>query len=201
MTGQDLVAELIQCYIPPPPKMQERMAVLADTIPEESRQPVLDAILETVAASTKISESHIIEACNLLQVSYTKAHFTPALSWQCDCCMYNFRYTPAPSDDEKLDKSLFDVCPMCGFQPGWTILRDQYKAMGRPTLWYDRLMTNLKGGYGPGIPKPQGTEGKQTRGGLFWERSKAEQERRDKLRMAVNDKIAKIDQAKHWEGA
>jgi hypothetical protein len=207
MTPKDMIAELLNCYVLPPAAVQSKMEQLAATIPENARKDVIDRILETEASSTKISIKHIIEACNTLGVSYKAAKYVPAINWICDACGREFLYHQAPTDDDKIDKQIYDFCPDCGMQPGWTILMQKYKAFGIATPWYDRLLADCAKAYGPKVKAhvdhigAAGMGMNLNRGGIFWSRLKAENERTDaeaeKKKIAIADKLSAID--KRWD--
>jgi hypothetical protein len=130
MTGTEMVNELLACFIPPPAKMQDKMTAIANTIHEDDRKAVMDRIIESESSSIKISVKNIAEACRTLCVGFHEEKYTPAIAWQCDACGHEFRYHKCPSLSDKIDKNIHDACPMCGFQPGWTMTRDAYIRMG-----------------------------------------------------------------------
>jgi hypothetical protein len=192
MTPKEMIFELTTCYIPASAKMIERMEALAESIQEDARQDVIDAIMEKEGPSTKIGTAHIVDACNVLGISYRKAHYIPAVEWTCDACGNRFKYSLAPNDDDYIDKQIYDFCPMCGFQPGWTILHDRFRLQGIATPWYDRQMVaaqKWKPGNGYGHFK----------NGIFWSRAKAESERSNDRKMAIEAKMESLGKAKRWD--
>jgi hypothetical protein len=172
-----------------PDAVEARIRKLVDSIPESAKETILDHLVENQKANYKISVAEIVESCRTLGVSYSETKFIPAESWMCDACGHQFKYTVVSSDDDKLDRGLFDACPMCGFQPIWTKQREVYKTM---SFWseaseeqYQRAVANCTGRWGPGKPD-----------GLFWARAKAEEDRRKERRINVEAKLAQIDRAK-----
>lgn len=200
MTAGDMISELVSCYVPPTKKMVEKMQQLAESIPENARQDVIDSIVEEEGPSTKIGTSHMVKACEKLGVSYHRSTFVPAEKWICDACGYEFRYTPAPTDDDKIDKSLFDLCPMCGMQVYWTLQYRRAKVAGHNTDWYDRALRDCAD-WGPRAPKKSVKIFNLTlgRGGVYWDRARAEAERREAKKVAIEAVYSEIDKAKRWD--
>lgn len=192
MTGKAMIAELVQCYVPPPGAVQEKMIRLADTIPEDARQEVIDRILEEEGSSTKISITHIVDACRALGVGYKAAKYVPAIEWQCECCGTTFKYHAAPTDDDKIDKNIHDLCPRCGFQVIWSIEAEMYKINKKRPEWYYRLIERHTGeNRNPSEKAHNGTD--------FWSRHAAERERAKALEANAEEEIAEIDRAKRWD--
>lgn len=205
MTAGAMIGDLLRCFVPPPDAVQKKLETLAESIAEDARQDVIDKILETETASVKISIKHVVDACRALGVSYRETRYLPAEHWVCDCCGREFMYHQAPSDDERIDKNIMDFCPDCGFQPGWTILAESYKALGQKVEWYQRMLAAYQGAYGPGVKSHIFRIGSaargvtMTRGGLFWARHDAEKERKESKRIAIEAKLSDIDRAKRWD--
>jgi hypothetical protein len=199
LNASDLVSKLVEYY---PGKYTaeriDKMRAFSSTIAEDSLGSVYDAITEDRESSGTVGIVDIKKACNSIGVGYRAAQFIPTENWTCECCGYEFRYHPAPNDDDKIDKNIHDVCPMCGFQVGWSKLATQYKARKIKADWLDRLITEYTGAYGPKVPEHKVKKGGLTldRGGLYWSRSKAENERTDAKKINVQDKLAEIDKAK-----
>lgn len=195
MTAKAMIADLMRCFSPPPQAMQEKMERLAESIPEDARQDVIDKIIESKDASKKLSAKDIVEACDNLGVSYKATHYLPAEDWICDGCGYQFKYHSAPTDDDKIDKGIYDFCPMCGLQPGMTILAQQYNSHGIKTPWYDRLIEKSKA-WGPKVPRvttKTSMGGQYPVGGIFWSRAEAERERKEAKRIAIDTQMASLD--------
>lgn len=205
MTSDAMVMQLVECFVSPPDAVITKLKRIAETIPEDARQDVIDKILETETSSVKISVKHIVEACRALGVSYRETRYLPAEDWICDCCGHEFKYHQSPSDDERIDKEIYDFCPMCGFQPGWSILAQAYKDRGQKVEWYDRLLEQYHEAYGPTVKSHQVRIGSPSmgmslnRGGIFWSRHKAEEERAKDRHEAINQRMAEIDKAKRWD--
>jgi len=197
MTSVEMIAELLSCFPAPPERVQNKMRDLADTIQADARQDIVDKILETETASTKISIKHIIDACKALGVGYREAHYLPATDWVCDACGREFKYHPAPSDDERIDKDIHDVCPDCGFQPIWTIERSMYIDMNgwrasAEKIYQSHIQKAIQkyGRYDREYPDRQG---------LYFTREKAIAERKEGAKKRIDDKIAELDRAKRWD--
>jgi len=202
MTPKEMIYELTSCYIPAGAKMIERMEALAESIQEDARQDVIDAIMEKEGPSTKIGTAHIVAACNTLGISYRKAHYIPAEDWICDACGHTFKYSMGAGDDDYIDKYIYDFCPMCGFQPGWTQLADAYRRQGIGVEWYDRLLDDCASAFGPKIKPHKARKGggmTLDRGGIFWKIDDARSERAAEKKIAADAKIAEIDRAKRYD--
>jgi hypothetical protein len=176
MTAEGMITEIIQCFVPPPRPMIEKMKAFAEKIPDDCRQEVIDRILETEGPSSKVGVKQMVESCAALGVGFKRSHFLPTIDWYCDACGYTFKYAQAVSDDDRIDKGLHDFCPMCGFQPIWTTNRDAYMKMGALSEAYAKQYADQvqkatdKHGMNPKFG--QGPEG------VYWSRSKAELERK-----------------------
>lgn len=177
------------------------MRAFSATISEDSLSSVYDSITEDRDSSGTVGIVDIKKACTAIGVGYRAAHFIPTESWQCDACGYEFRYHPCPSDDDKIDRNIHDVCPMCGFQVGWSKLSAMTRAHKMPEHWYDKLIAEYSGAFGPKIAAHVAKKGALTlqRGGLYWARSAAENERTDAKKINVEAKIVEIDRAKKFE--
>jgi hypothetical protein len=201
MTADGMILELTTCYIPASGKMIEKMKALAESIPDDARQDVIDAIMEKEGPSTKIGTSHIVAACILLGISYRKTHYIPATDWICDGCGTEFKYSASPDDDDKIDKYMTDFCPNCGLQPYYTMLAQQYNALGIHTPWYPKLLDESakwgKNTVSTSVRTRMG--GQWAVGGIFWHRVKAEAERREQKRIEVDAKMFDMDRAKRWD--
>ena len=199
MTASEMVNELLACFVPPPAKMQDKMMKIAETIHADDRKSVMDRIIESEAASIKISVKNIAEACRALGVGFHEEHYTPAIDWQCDACGHEFKFHQCPSIQDKLDRNIHDACPMCGFQPGWTMTRDRYLKMGSGHIseayatQYMDLMQKCTENHGPGGKGPTG----QLRTPYFL-RSKAETEISTEDRQSVSAMFDKLVQDRRY---
>ena len=149
---------------------------------EADRDLVLEHLIENNKASFKVGVSDLAESCTALGIGFHESRFVPAEDWYCDACGNQFKYTMCPSDDDKIDHSLFDSCPRCGFQVGWTKTRDAYAKYGGLTekhfLSYQECVKGCLdrhiGKDRDGNPKP-----------IYFVRSTAERERRDALKKPI----------------
>lgn len=180
MTAGEMLSALMDYFAQGkyPDAVVNRMRFTIESIGDAERQVVLDHLIETQKASFKISVAEIVEACKALGIGYHESKFIPATDWTCDACGHEFKYVQAVTDDDKIDRNLHDVCPMCGFQPGWTIQRAAYEQAGNLTpeyaAWYDRMLEHMPAKHGPKAPE-----------GIYWARSKAEAERREAQRKPI----------------
>jgi hypothetical protein len=183
-----------------PEAVLRRMRTVIESIDEGERDTVLENLIETQKASFKVGVSDLVESCKALGVGFRAAKYVPAMDWTCISCGYTFKFTLSPSDDDKLDKNLHDVCPMCGFQPYWTILHDKYTEAGMACPWYDTLIKDSRA-YGPRTEKTVKRifDLTITRGGVFWNKPMAESERREGRKMKIDARMAAIDRAKRWD--
>jgi len=201
MNAREMIADLLRCFSAPPPAMQEKMERLAESIPEEGRQDVIDKIVESKDASKKLSAKDIVEACVALGISYHAAHYTPTEDWTCDACGRKFKYHPSPSDDDKIDKYIYDFCPDCGMQPYYTKLSQEYNALGIATPWYHDMISRAQR-WGKGTqshPVKTWMGGAWNVGGFFWSIDNARKERKEQKNIEINARLAVIDGMKRWD--
>lgn len=176
-----------------PDAVKERMRAIIASIGDDEREAVTEHLIETQKASFKVGVSDIVESCRALGIGFRAARFVPAVEWYCDACGYNFKYAQASGDDEKIDLGLHDVCPMCGFQPNWTLTKDAYAKMGALTRAY---LENYRKRIVECVEK-HGASPSCGRGpsGPYWARSKAEQERRDAAKKPIQPEWMRASRA------
>lgn len=182
-----LCDDLLDTYRRPGEKMIRQMTRICDTIPERCHADVYQAILEDLSADKVVGVKEIIAACEKIGAPHERSHYLPAESWVCDACGCEFRYHPAPSDDDKIDKNIHDVCPTCGFQPVWTIQKRAYGQSWSKTAEeiYQKHVGQALAKYSDKNP--------------YFSRHKAERERAEDRKLAVDQKIAGLDDAKRWD--
>jgi len=151
----DLVDKLIECFPKPSSAMITEMDRVAQSIPEKDRQLVFDTILDEAKASMKIGVKDIKDACRKAGVSFTQPVYIASMPIQCDCCGEDYKYHPAPTDDQQIDLDIHDRCPNCGFQRCWTLMYRASVTLGHVPEWYESYLQKFaNGNYGKG--KPQG---------------------------------------------
>jgi hypothetical protein len=199
MDANAMVNELLACFVPPPAKMQEKMMAIAGTIHEEDRKAVMDRIIETEASSIKVSVKNIAEACRALGVGFHEQKYTPAIDWQCDACGHEFKFHQSPTMQDKIEKNIHDTCPMCGFQPGWTMTRNAYAKMGNGTIskaYAEQYMDQVQR-----CTEKHGPGGKGPNGELrtpYFSRHKAEEEAKGGNAVDVQAIIDKLATDRRW---
>jgi len=197
----DLVGELISVYKPPSPNIISRMEITAKSIPEDAREDVFNAILEEQAPNFVVGVHSIVAACKKLGVPYRETHYIPTVDWTCDNCGRQFKYHPAPSDDDRIDKYIYDFCPDCGLKPYYTILAQDYNRLGIATPWYQKYLAEASQ-WGPRtkrVEKMTHMGGKWPIGGLYWSIDSARAERKEQKQIEINAKMAEIDRSKRWD--
>jgi hypothetical protein len=191
------VLELIKHYSSGAPDtiLLKRASYYFGKCDAETRQRAIDWITDRVPRQDGKyrHELSIMDIKNALaEVGIPCENYVYADDWTCDACGHNFKYAQAVSDDDKLDKMIFDVCPMCGFQPYWSMLRIRYKEIRGWTAddeeHYQKMITKISAEWGPGKPR-----------GIYWSRSVAEQERRDAKKIRADTIIADLDKSKRWD--
>jgi len=197
----DLVGELISTYKPPPQKMVARMESLARTIPDDAKEDVFNAILEELGANYMVGANNITDACKKLGVPFSETHYIPATDWTCDNCGRQFKYHPAPSDDDKIDKYIYDFCPDCGLKPYYTILAQEYNRLGIATPWYKDMLlaASLWGPRVERVERKTRMGGKWPTGGIYWSIDAARAERKEQKQVEINARMSEIDRSKRWD--
>lgn len=166
--------------------VKDRIKAMAINFTNDERKAVFDHLIENQKASFKISVAEIVESCKFLGIGYHAAHYVPAVDWVCDACGHQFKYAQAVSDDDRIDRNLHDFCPRCGFQPTWTIVRRKYREQGG---WRDEAEEV----YQAHLDKASKREG------LYFDRNKAERERRDQKLKAIDATVGDLGRAKRWD--
>ena len=181
--------------------VRARIFTFCDNLGDEERAKVLEYLIEHLKANFKVSVSELVEACKALGVGYKQARFVPSIEWDCEACGYRFRYSQAASDDDKIDFNTHDVCPHCGFEPGWTLYKraSEEKKTITPEykLWHARQIDTCKEKFdNSGFGKCIG--GNWTKGGgkVFWDRSAAEEERRERKSIPIAAVVSNLATAK-----
>jgi hypothetical protein len=178
----NLVDDLISTYRAPSPKMVEQMQMMVRKIPERFHEEIYQAIIEEEGPNILIGVNHIVSACERIGAPYTKAHYLPTEDWTCDACEHHFKYHPAPSDDDKIDKGIHDVCPKCGFQVCWSKDGAALKLrFGKYPEWYNLRLKQHRDN-----PRP-------------WDCTAATEDRAKERRVKVDAQIGEIDRARRWD--
>jgi len=112
----------------------------ADKFTNEDRVRLYNRIIEDNSPRFQIGLKEIREAATALGISYCRARYIPSRQYWCDCCGEPFQYAQYVSEEEREEKQIYDTCPICGFQPTWTIDYKKYQAMGKLSenysAWY-----------------------------------------------------------------
>jgi hypothetical protein len=177
-----------------------RITEFLERIDGSAIEAIFDRLIEDCSPRFSIGVKEIVDACNVLGIGYRRTHYVPARDWECHCCGHTFKYAQAVTEDDKIDKGIYDYCPKCGAQPGWKMLEDGYRSMGLNTDWYDRQMM-ICAGYGPDKDKVKvriATGMSWLRGGVFWDRSEAEEERRQNKTVNIASRLSQLDREKKW---
>lgn len=182
MTPSEMVTRLMGYYKTNySPERIDQLNRFCANISLDGIEIVFNRIIENRDGSSAIGVSDIKEACLAAGVGFSVTHFIDAQQVTCDACGHEFKYAPCTSDDDKIDKGIFDVCPMCGFQPAWTLCRNDYIKQGQSEPeWYTRLIEQCSGNWGPGKEK-----------GVFLSTTKMAQERKDEKKR-IDDAKKKI---------
>ena len=127
-----------------------------EPLTNEERARVYERMTEDESPRFKIGKKEVVAACRALGIGFKKGHSVPWHLFYCDCCGFEFRYAQVVSDDEQIDDDIHDVCPMCGFQPNWTITKHRYVEIGKlsesPAEWYEQQKKKCLQKYGRSNP-------------------------------------------------
>ena len=139
MTSQDLVHKLTG-YYNSGKYSSERLTELdrfCEGIADRDREAVYEAITDTRSMNTPISKADVREACVRVGIPYKATQYLADMRVTCDCCGEQFKYNPAPSDDQELNFGVHARCPNCGFQYAWTTQASATREFGKEVDWYD----------------------------------------------------------------
>lgn len=152
MTAEALVQQLCDYY--KGSYSTERIRQLnrfASNIPEADREAVFISITEERSANTAITVADMKEACGRIGVSFRESVFIRDERVTCDCCGEQFRYAPAPTEEQTLELGIHCRCPNCGFQYAWTLQAEATVAAGGSAEWYEWYLAQFeRAGYGTG---------------------------------------------------
>jgi DNA-directed RNA polymerase subunit RPC12/RpoP len=152
-----------------------KITQIVDRLTNEARVSLFDRLTEDNSPRFMVGVKELVEACKALGLGYGKTHYVPTSDYYCDACGEKFHYAQCVSDDDRIDKDIHDVCPTCGFQPGWTYLILEYRKQGNlsPKLaeWYeDQKKASLD---------------KHSKTAPYFSRAKAESERREGTKKVI----------------
>ena len=158
-----------------------QMSEILERLDDAALDAIYDRLMEDCSPRFAVGIKEIVDACNALGIGYHKTRYVPATQIWCDACGESFTYAQCVSDDDKIDKAIFDLCPTCGFQPNWTLTMQAYKRYGHLSesyaAWYDK--------------QKKGNSEKYSKQQPYFSRAKAEQERREHNKVKVPESRAK----------
>lgn len=155
----------------------DKMLSILSRLQDDQRETVYERMVEDNSPRFRVGVKEIIEACRALGIGYKKSFYTPTQEWTCEACGAVFTYVMVTSDEEKVEKHLFDKCPRCDFQPCWTIAARMYGNMEAPS--YKRLLAERRHWVSE-HPEP------------YFDRGLVEEEIREMRQIDVKRKIANI---------
>lgn len=169
------------------PERIEQLKFFCAKISQSGIEDVFNHIIENRQKDGAISVADIKESAIAVGVPFTITRYVEVQDWTCDCCGHEYKYAPVPTDDDKIDKAIFDYCPICGFQAGWTITRNEVLLNGRESPeWYARYLDVFRNG--------SATHELFNKEHPFFNRIKAERDRRDENRRINDQKMLAMAQ-------
>jgi hypothetical protein len=127
-----------------PDKMLAQYAykILGRFKPEE-RERAIDWLIENRPKKDGLDVPTIRTA--LSETGTKNAAYIPAVDVKCEACGMGYKYIDQPTEDDKHDRGLFDLCPRCGFQFCWTNEVDRTRTVRNfGILWEPAWYTRLK---------------------------------------------------------
>jgi hypothetical protein len=126
---------------------------LLGRIPKDERAKAIEWLLENQPKKFGLDIPAIRLA--LTETGTKFSEYIPAEDWTCDACGMQFKYIDQPTNADKHDRGLFDLCPRCGFQVCWTKeIEALQKARGLKAdqipEWYDLRRDECKKAHEPG---------------------------------------------------
>jgi hypothetical protein len=148
MTGDEMVQRLMGYYKASySPERIDQLKRFCSKINQAGMEDVFNRIIEERQKDGAISVADIKEAAIAAGVSFSITRFVEVIQWTCDCCGHQFKYAIVPTDDDKIDRDIFDFCPICGFQVNWTIARNKsIENGGNCPLWYTNYIDEYREG-------------------------------------------------------
>ena len=202
MNAEQFIAKLMGYYKGSySPERIEQLKRFSRGISEKALEDVYNSIIENREKDGAIAVVDLKKACQEQGAAFTETKYVPTEDWTCEACGNEFKYHPCPSDDDKIDKGIFDVCPNCGYQVAWSITADAYKKIGYKIEWDERLKAECPANHGRNVSIHKVKKGplEYETGGIYWSRALAERERRDESRRNAESAISMIDRAKRFE--
>lgn len=139
-----------------PDKMLAQYAykILGSFKPEE-REKAIGWLIENRPKKEGLDVPAIRTA--LSETGTKNAAYIPAADVQCEACGMQYKYIDQPTEEDKHDRGLFDICPRCGFQFCWTSEVDRIRTLHSlgpfwEPAWYTRLRNQCLEDHAPGKP-------------------------------------------------
>jgi hypothetical protein len=124
--------------------VEDRVFKRLANIPPETRTRVIDWLMENHPRNFGLDLMAINEAVTQIR-GYTTP-YVPAQKVTCGCCGLGYQYKLSATDDDKLNRGIFDRCPRCGHKHEDTLAAEQYaqKAGGYSDLYKAELKARLE---------------------------------------------------------
>jgi hypothetical protein len=106
--------------------VEDRVFKRLANIPPETRGKVIDWLLENRPRNFGLDLMAIDEA--VTHVRGYETAYVPAKKVTCECCGLEYQYREQSSDEDKLNRSIFERCPRCMYRAANTIRAQEYRA-------------------------------------------------------------------------
>lgn len=145
MEALDDVNEMLAYYNKSKPDiaLSKKAYAILGRFPKEARAKAIDWLYEHKERKFGVDVISFREA--LRETGTSVSEYVPAEDWTCDACGLTFKFFDQPTEEDKLEKGIFDFCPRCGFQPCWTREVEAHrKSNGLPFGWEPEWYTERK---------------------------------------------------------
>lgn len=161
---------------------------MIDSIPDQDRQRVVDALYEQYEAGRILSAKNLAETCRNMGVPYRKASGrSDAIEVQCAACGLSYDWAIVVTDQERIDRNIHSSCPRCGYAHGDELKYQSYARNGFPegSKYPETHLAHMK------RCRDNHTAGKEP----AWSRQKAVEEIKAAQREEVERKIQAMQEA------